>query len=195
MPDLYSLSIPWQHDLCFSLSFPFYPSLTFFLRESRKGFPFLNCWIYLWKSALNSLVQLSRMPHSSNLHFSKPPFLSVTKKHALSGSCISSLLACHICWRLQRHTQSHSYHGMCFPVPRVTGPLGHLQSVCFLTVMELKSLILPENVFMCLVKKLVIPFCFPSLWCVFVCVCVCTKRTMPGNKPKDILLHTHQASL
>lgn len=86
---------------------------------------------------------------------------------------IPSLSACHICSQLQRYIQCHSYHSMCFPVPWVTGPQGHLQSVCFLTVLELKSLILPENVFMHLVKELVILFCFSLSWCVCVCVYVC----------------------
>lgn len=85
------------------------PPLFFFLRESGKGSLFLNCWIYLWKFELNSLSQLSRMPHSSNLHFSKTPILSVAEKHVLSGSCVC-LLACHICWRLQRHIPFISWH-------------------------------------------------------------------------------------
>ena len=65
-------------------------------------------------------------------------------------------------------------------------------SVCFLTVLELKGLILPDNVFMYLVKELIIPFCFP-LWGVCVCVCVYLhqKRTMPFNKYKDLFLHNH----
>jgi len=79
-------------------------------------------------------------------------------------------------------------------------PLETFTSVCFLTVLELKGLILPDNVFMYLVKELIIPFCFP-LWCacvcvrVCVCVCVCVflhqKRTMPYNKYKDLFLHNH----
>lgn len=75
------------------------------------------------------------------------------------------------------------------PYALVHRPSGTFKSVCFLTALELRSLILPENVFMCLVKELVVPFCFPLLWhvytvsvcvcvrvCVYLCVCTYTKE-------------------
>lgn len=87
-------------------------------------------------------------------------------------------------------TEAHAMPLTSQHVPRVIGPQGHLWSVCFLTVLELKSLILPDKVFMCLIKELVVPFCI-SFMMDCVSVCLDQKRTMLHNKHNDLFLYTH----